>query len=92
MIDLLRWALQRQERSKDAAHRRLQLILVMDRMGVSAEMMEAMKRTIIAGLSEYIVVDEDSAEVDIRREGESMVLVSNIQVKEVVRSFATAAR
>ena len=91
MIDLIRWALQRQERSKDTARKRLQLILVMDRVGVSAELMEAMKGTIIAALSEYIVVDEDSVEMDIRREGESMVLVSNIQVKEVVRSFAAVA-
>ena len=91
MIDLIRWALQRQERSKDTARRRLQLILVMDRVGVSAELMEAMKGTIIAALSEYIVVDEDSVEMDIRQEGESMVLVSNIQVKEVVRSFAAVA-
>ena len=89
MIDLIRWALQRQERSKDTAHRRLQLILVMDRIGVSAELMQAMKETIITGLSAYIVVDESSLEMDIRREGESMVLVSNVQVKEVVRSFAS---
>ena len=91
MIDLLRWALQRHEHSKDTARRRLQLILVMDRVGVSVELMEAMKGTLIQGLSEYLVVDEDSVEMDIRRSGECMVLVSNIQVKEVVRSFAAAS-
>jgi cell division topological specificity factor len=91
MIDLLRWILRRREHSKDAARRRLHLILVMDRIGVSAELMETMKGTIIAGLSDYIVVDEGSLELDIRREGDSMVLVSNVQVKEVVRTFATVA-
>ena len=91
MVELLRWILRRRENSKDAARRRLHLILVMDRIGVSAELMETMKGTILAGLADYVVVDEGSLELDIRREGDSMVLVSNVQVKEVVRSFATVA-
>ena len=91
MVDLLRWILRRRENSKDDARRRLHLILVMDRIGVSAELMETMKGTILASLSDYVVVDEGSLELEIKREGDSMVLVSNVQVKEVVRTFATAA-
>ena len=89
MMDLFKWVLQRRERSKDAAHKRLRLILLMDRVGVSTEMMDAMKGTIVAGLSDYVIVDEDSVKVDIKRDGESMVLVSNVEIKEVVRNFAT---
>ena len=39
MIDFLRWALQRHERSKDSARKRLQLILVLDRVGMATEQM-----------------------------------------------------
>ncbi len=85
MIDLLRWALQKREPSKDSARRRLQLILVLDRIGVSPEHMEAMKRDIIQTVSRYLVVDEESVEMDMRRIDQSLVLVSNIQVKERVR-------
>ncbi len=89
MIDLIRWALKRQERSKDEARQRLQVILVMDRIGLATDQMEAMKRDIIAAVSRYFVVDEDSVDMDMRRSQESLVLVSNIHVKDVIRAFAT---
>ena len=89
MIDLLRWALQKHERSKDAARQRLQVILVLDRVGLAPEHMEAMKRDIIEAVSRYLVVDKDSIEMDMQRSNETLVLVSNIQVREVIRSFAT---
>ena len=86
MIDLVRWALQRNERSKDTARQRLQLILVMDRIGLAPDCMEAIKRDIIQVVSKYLVVDEDSVEMDMKRSEESLVLVSNIQVKEFART------
>ena len=89
MIDLLRWALQRQERSKDTARQRLQLILVMDRVGLAKEHMEAMKADIIQAVSKYMVVDHESIEMGMRRSGESLILVSNIQVKDIIRAAAT---
>jgi len=88
MIDLIRWALQRSEPSKETARHRLQLILVMDRVGLAPEYMEAMKQDIIEVVSKYLVVDKDSIEVDMRRSEDSLVLVSNIQVKEVVKAYA----
>lgn len=89
MIDLLRWALQRQERTKDTARKRLQVILVMDRIGLTQENIEAIKSDMIQVVSKYLVVDEGSIEVDMKRSGDSMVLVSNVQVKEVVRNFVS---
>ena len=89
MIDLLRWALQKHERSKDTARHRLQLILVMDRIGLAPEHMDAMKRDILDAVSKYLIVDEDSIEMDMQRSNQSLVLVSNMQVKEVIRNFAT---
>jgi cell division topological specificity factor len=85
MIDLLRRALQRHEQSKDAARKRLQLILVMDRIGMAPEYLEAMKRDFLEVVSRYLVVDEDSIDMDMERHDNSLVLVSNIQVRELVR-------
>jgi len=88
MIDLLRWALQKHERSKVTAHHRLQMILVLDRVGMSTEHLESMKRDFLQVVSRYLVVDHDSIEMDMKRTDDSLVLVSNIQVKDVIRSFA----
>ena len=85
MIDILRRALQRHERSKDAARKRLQLILVMDRIGMAPEYLDAMKEDFMAVVSKYLVVEEGSIDIDIERHESSLVLVSNIQVKELVR-------
>ena len=89
MIDLLRWALQRQERSKDTARKRLRLILVLDRIGMAPEQMEAMKRDIIEVVSRYLIVEEESIELEIRRSDTSLILVSNIPVRDVSQTFVT---
>jgi cell division topological specificity factor len=88
MLDFLKWLLRKHERSKDAARQRLQLILVMDRIGMMPEVVEAMKEEIIEAVSKYMVVDGESIEMEITRSGETIVLVSNIQVKEVLRTFS----
>jgi cell division topological specificity factor len=85
MLDLLKWALQRHEKSKDTARKRLRVILVLDRVGLAPEQMEAMKRDIVGAVSKYLVVDEESVEMDMKRLDESLVLASNIQVKDIVR-------
>ena len=83
MIELLRWALQRHEKSKDSARQRLRMILVLDRVGMSSGYLESMKRDFLEVVSRYLEVDEESVSMDMRREGESMVLVSNINVSGV---------
>ena len=88
MIDLLRWALQKHERSKVTARHRLQMILVLDRVGMATEHLESMKRDFLEVVSRYLVVDVDSIEMDMKRTDDSLVLVSNIRVKDVIRSFA----
>ena len=85
MLDLLKWALQRHETSKETARKRLRVILVLDRVGLAPGQMEAMKRDIVGAVSKYLVVDEESVEMDMKRLDESLVLASNIQVKDIVR-------
>jgi cell division topological specificity factor len=87
MIDLLRWALQRHEKSKDEARQRLKLILVLDRIGLVSDHLDAMKHDIRMAVSKYLVVDADSIEMDMQRSETSLVLVSNIHVKEMVKEI-----
>lgn len=91
MLEFLRWLRnQRQltkdrERTKDTARNRLRLVLMHDRLDLSSEKMEAMKREIWDVVSRYMVVGDDFMEFEVRRLDELMVLVSNIQVKELDR-------
>ena len=91
MLEFLRWLLSQrevvkdQERTKDTARQRLQLVLMYDRLDMSAEKMEALKREIWDVVSRYMVVDDDFLEFEVRRLDELMVLVSNIQVKDLDR-------
>jgi cell division topological specificity factor len=95
MLDFLRWLISQRdsnkdgERSKDTARNRLRLVLIQDRLDLSPELMVAMKREIWEVVSRYMVVDDDFIEFEVRRLEELMVLVSNIQVKEL-NQLATA--
>ena len=88
MIDLIRWALKRSAPSGETARQRLRLILVMDRGGLPQDCMEALKQDILKAVSKYLVVDEDSVEMDMRRSDDSLILVSNFKVKEVIKASA----
>jgi len=93
MREFLRWLLSQrevlkekvQERTKDTARLRLQVVLMHDRLDLSPEKMEDMKREIWEVVSRYMVVEDDFMEFEVRRLDELMVLVSNIQVKELDR-------
>lgn len=95
MLDFLRWLISQrdsnkdEDRSKDTARNRLRLVLIQDRLDLSPELMAAMKREIWEVVSRYMVVDDDFMEFEVRRLEELMVLVSNIQVKEL-NQLATA--
>ena len=89
MLDFLRWLINQMEsnkdrkRTKDTARNRLRLVLIQDRLDLSPELMADLKREIWQVVSRYMVVDDDFIEFEIRRLDELMVLVSNIQVKEL---------
>ena len=91
MLEFLRWLLNQRdfakdrERTKDIARKRLRLVLMHDRLDMAPENMEAMKQEIWEVVSRYMVVEDDFMEFEIRRLDELMVLVSNIQVRELDR-------
>ena len=91
MLEFLRWLINQRdltkdrERTKDTARQRLHLVLMHDRLDLSPDKMEAMKQEIWEVVSRYMVVEDDFMEFEVRRLDELMVLVSNIQVKELDR-------
>ena len=88
MLSLLKRLFSGQEKSSETARRRLRLVLVLDRIGLASEQLTAMKDEIVQVVSHYLVVDEEAMDLEIKRELDSVTLVSNIPVKEVVRSGA----
>ncbi len=91
MLEFLRWLLSQRdfdkdrERTKDTARQRLRLVLMHDRLDLAPETMENMKQEMWEVVSRYMVIEEDFLEFEVRRLDELMVLVSNIQVKELDR-------
>jgi cell division topological specificity factor len=87
MLDFVRWVIRRRDQqTKDVARERLHLAIMRDRLDVAPDVMEALRRDVITAVSRYLVVVEDGVnEFEIRREEESVFLVSNIRVKDLHR-------
>ena len=87
MRELMRWLLgladRGNESSSDVARNRLRMVLIQDHIDLSPEKMNQMKREIWEVVSRYMVVDDDFAEFEVRRLDELIMLVSNIEVKDL---------
>ena len=82
----------RSRKSSSVAKDRLKLVLIYDRAGTSSnnEMIEMMKRDILKVIQEYIEIDEEEFELDIKNsniggEGTTSEIVANIPIKRVKR-------
>lgn len=77
------------EGSKDVARKRLQFVLIHDRIGMPSETLEAMKNELLQVISKYLVINPESIEVEVKHSGDSVILVSNIRVSQVRPTSAT---
>lgn len=73
-------------RTSDIAKSRLQVVLMHDRADISPELMENLRRDIIAVIKNYVDIDESRIELDLEREDSSVALVANIPVMTVRRA------
>ena len=75
----------RKPSSKDEAKKRLQFVLVQDRLNISTPVLEMMKTDILKVISNYIEIDEDDLDIQISQGngGNAPVLMANIPVKEL---------
>ena len=71
--------------SGTVAAKRMQVVLMHDRMDLSPDVMEALKNDILAVLSRYMEIDQKSIQVDLEKGKDYTALVSNVQVKRVYR-------
>lgn len=76
--------------SSSVAKDRLKLVLIYDRAGTSSnnEMIDMMKRDLLAVINKYIEIDEEEFELDIKTcnnadEGVTSELVANIPIRRV---------
>ncbi|HOI94664.1 MAG TPA: cell division topological specificity factor MinE [Syntrophobacter fumaroxidans] len=78
--------------SGQVARRRMQVVLMHDRMDLTPDIMEALRNDILAVISRYMEIDSRSIRVDLEQGKEYMALVSNIQIKRVYRKSAPDVR
>jgi cell division topological specificity factor len=71
--------------SGEVARRRMQVVLMHDRMDLTPDIMESLKNDIIAVLARYMEIDHDTIRVDLEQEKGYTALVSNVHVKRVYR-------
>lgn len=66
--------------SRDVAKDRLQLVLVHDRVNLSAEKMNELKDKLIAVISEYVEIDHNGIDIALTKQGRHSRLTANIPV------------
>ncbi len=71
--------------SGDTARRRMQVVLMHDRLDMTPEMMDALKNDILQVLSRYMEIDQNTIRVDLEQGNDFAALVSNVHVKRVYR-------
>ncbi|MCU0571950.1 MAG: cell division topological specificity factor MinE [Syntrophobacteraceae bacterium] len=71
------------------ARQRMQVVLMHDRMDLTPDIMEALKNDILAVLSRYMEIDDQSIRVEVEQGKDFMALVSNVQVKRLYRKPMT---
>jgi cell division topological specificity factor len=64
--------------SKDEAKGRLQIVLAYDRLGLSANQMEALRKDIMETISRHVAIDTDRVKIDF--------LQQNVMIEAPVRS------
>lgn len=68
--------------SSQIAKERLQLVLVHDRVKISPELMETLKREIIAVISKHVAIDHEHMEIKLSQGKGYQKLQADIPIKE----------
>lgn len=71
--------------SSQVARRRMQVVLMHDRMDLAPDVMESLKNDILAVLSRYMEIDQKTIRVDLEQGKDYTALVSNVHIKRVYR-------
>jgi cell division topological specificity factor len=74
--------------SKGEAKNRLQVVLVYDRLGLSGEQMEALRKDILETISRHIAIDPEGVKIDFQHEHSPAEVVINAPVRRMRSSEA----
>ena len=74
-----------QSTSSSTAKDRLRLVLMTDHLALAPELVEQMKRDLIAVISRYVEVDQDKVEVNFEREDKALAMLASIPIVSVNR-------
>jgi cell division topological specificity factor len=74
--------------SKGEAKNRLQVVLVYDRLGLSAEQMETLRKDILETISRHIAIDPEGVKIDFQHEHTPAEVVINAPVRRMRASEA----
>ena len=78
----------KQKVSKDAAKKRLQFSLIYDKLEVNDTTLTNLQKDIVAVISNYFEIDNESLELKVRRDDEVSALVFNTPILQVKRTRA----
>lgn len=67
--------------SKGEAKNRLQVVLVYDRLGLTSEQMDALRKDIMETISRHIAIDPEGVKIDFQHEHFPTEMVINAPVK-----------
>lgn len=73
-----------EDSSKQVAKDRLRLVLVQDRISLSAADFEALKEELLQVISKYMDIDDSGVEVNVQRDGDAAALIATVPVKRTV--------
>lgn len=87
-MDLFKFFNKEETKSKDIARERLKMVVAQDRSGISPQVLETLKISIIELLSRYMEIDEKSVQIQLIRNATgyrnaSSELVANIPIRKV---------
>ena len=88
MLDFFRFFSKEDNKSKDIAKERLQLVLIHDRANVSPKFLDMVKGDIAKVISNYMEIDEKGFDIRLSRVGQeedkyTSALIANIPIKRV---------
>jgi cell division topological specificity factor len=84
MLNILKLFQRNEEKTGAIAKRRLQLVLINNRLGLSDNIMERLRRDIVEVVSRYFEIDRETTTFDVERSDDTMALVSSIGIKRVL--------
>ena len=82
--ELINKLLRRQPSSATTARQRLQLVLAHDRSDLSTELLDQMRREILAVVAKYVEIDMNEGAVSLETEDRMTALVANLPIQRTL--------